>query len=151
MNDNEVPAMIRQRPNGHAAHIPFGAYLVSKNLISPGELEAALLCQSDQNAKLGAIATKEHLLTFNKVREIYDYQLRHRLPFGEAAVALGLLSKDEVDSLLEKQSMHHKMLGEILVELNVMSEEKMQSILDSYFRELGELTEARWLNAHQPA
>lgn len=131
--------MICQKPTGKECRIPFGAYLVSKNLISPGELEAALLCQEERNPKLGALAAKRHLLTFEKVREVYAHQLATGLPFGEAAIELGLLTDHEVGQLLEEQSLHHKMLGEILVELNIIPPKKMESILGSYFKEQGEL------------
>ena len=116
--------MICQRLRGREFRIPFGAYLVSKNLLSPGELEAALLCQEERNPKLGAIASKRQLLTFEKVREVYAYQLNSGLPFGSAAIELGLLTDEEVAQLLEEQSLHHKMLGEILVELNISRRRK---------------------------
>ena len=131
--------MICPKPRGNDTRIPFGAYLVSKNLISPGELEAALLCQEERNPKLGALAAKRQLLTFQKVREVYAYQIHTGLAFGKAAIDLGFLTDSEVAQLLEEQSLHHKMLGEILVELNIISPKKMEQLLASYFKEIGEL------------
>ena len=130
--------MICSQPNAKSV-IPFGAYLVSKNLITPGELEASLICQSERNPKLGRLAVDRQLLTFPKIREIYEYQLSHSVPFGKAAVILGFLNKEEVDSLLEEQAMHHKLLGEVLVDLQVISPDRLKEVLASYFSEIGEL------------
>lgn len=117
---------------------PFGAFLVSQRLISPGELEAALICQSERNQRLGRLAFERNFLTFDKIQEIYEYQINHSRPFGESAVALGLLTQAEVDYLLDEQILHHKRLGEILVDLKVLTHESLEQLLNRYFHEIGE-------------
>lgn len=117
--------------------LPFGAYLVSKNLVTPGELEAALIIQTERNPRLGQMAAKRQLLNFNKIRSIYEYQTMHGLKFGQAAVALGYLTDEEVAGLLEEQSLHHMYLGEILVELKILTPARLAEWLDAYFLETG--------------
>jgi hypothetical protein len=129
--------MIRAFADDRNTVLPFGAYLVSRNLVTPGELEAALIIQAERNPRLGQLAAKRHLLSFDKIRSIYEYQTLHGLKFGEAAVALGFLTDDEVNGLLEEQSLHHTYLGEILVELKVLTPARLEEWLEAYFIETG--------------
>jgi uncharacterized protein (DUF433 family) len=123
--------------NQDCSHIPFGSFLVRHHHITAGQLQAALLFQADHTPRLGALASRYSLLTFEKIREIYDYQLRTGEHFGQSAIVLGLLSDRELADLLEKQAMEHRRLGEILVELHVLDDERLTLLLKEYFETVG--------------
>lgn len=123
--------------NQKKGRTPFGAFLVAKGVITPGELEAALIIQEERNPKLGRLAHRHQLLSFEKICAILECQKESNLPFGEAAVQLGYLSDFEVAKLLEEQTANHIHIGELLVELNVMSQAKLNQWLDAYFATVG--------------
>lgn len=113
--------------------LPFGAFLVDRGIISPAELEAVLVLQEERHPKLGSLARRHHLLTFENICAIIEHQRTHSMRFGEAAVALGLLNDQEVAALLEEQTNNHRLLGELLVELNIMNRSKLQACLAQYY------------------
>ena len=118
--------------------IPFGAFLIANNVITPGELEAALILQDERNPKLGRLAHRHQLLTFDKICTILELQRALKISFGEAAIRLGYLSDYEVANLVQEQTANHIYLGELLVELNIMSRTKLRKWLDAYFTTVGE-------------
>lgn len=124
--------------DSNRGRMPFGAFLVAKGVITPGELEAALILQDDRNPKLGRLAHRHQMLTFEKICAVLEEQRRRNISFGQAAVDLGYLSDHEVANLLEEQTANHVYIGELLVELNVMSRSKLAQWLDSYFATVGE-------------
>lgn len=130
--------MIRPSPSARRDNIPFGAYLIGLKIVTAEELEAALLLQAERNPKLGRLAAKRNLLTFEKVVSIHEYQQLFGLRFGEAAVALGLLNEEELATLLEEQSAHHKYLGEVLVELRILTPTRLNELLEAYYLETGQ-------------
>lgn len=130
--------MIRPSPCARKDHIPFGAFLVEKRLITPEELEAALAIQAERNPKLGRLAARHQMLTFDKVVAIHEYQMLFGLRFGEAAIALGFLNDEELAGLLEEQSLNHTYLGEILVELRILTPTRLKELLDAYLVETGQ-------------
>lgn len=115
----------------------FGSFLVREGVISPAELEAALILQQERNPRIGRLARRHQLLCFSKICEIIEHQKKRQIPFGKAAIELGLLSQLEVDRLIEEQSSVHIRLGELLVELHVLSAAKLQQCLAAFFAENG--------------
>ncbi|MFO0946073.1 MAG: hypothetical protein U1D30_09020 [Planctomycetota bacterium] len=140
--DNSVTGGFMSEPknDGNRGRMPFGAFLVAKGVITPGDLEAALILQDDRNPKLGRLAHRHQMLTFEKICAVLEEQKRRGISFGQAAVDLGYLSDWEVANLLEEQTANHVYIGELLVELNVMSRAKLAQWLDAYFSTVGEPT-----------
>lgn len=128
--------------------MPFGAFLVAKGVITAGELEAALILQDDRNPKLGRLAHRHQLLTFEKICSVLECQRALKISFGEAAIRMGYLSDTEVAQLVEEQTANHVYIGELLVELNIMSRSKLSQWLDAYFATVGPPPDQASQNRH---
>lgn len=124
--------MADRSPATTPAHIPFGEFLVDKGYVTPGELEAALIIQQDRHSKLGRLANRRAMLTFEKICAIREHQHKYNLRFGEAALALGLLSQAELAELLQEQNASHIPVGKMLVELNILKTDILQKCLEEY-------------------
>lgn len=111
---------------------PFGEFLVENNYITPEDLARAVVTHAERNPKLGILAQQQHLLTYEKICAIMEYQRRRKVRFGQAAVELGFLSDPEVEDLLEKQAASSRKLGEILVELAILDSPTLDRYWDEY-------------------
>jgi type II secretory ATPase GspE/PulE/Tfp pilus assembly ATPase PilB-like protein len=81
--------------------------------------------------KIGALLTKEGLLTREQLAQSLDIQKKQYpdLPLGKVCVALGYLSAEELSRVLAK---HHRRvpLGELLVHLGLITADQLNDALD---------------------
>lgn len=114
--------------------IQFGQYLVDQGIVTPAELEAALMLQGERNPRLGRLAEKMGLIDLKQTWRILQYQHENNVPFGRAAIDLGILSEFEVSQLVERQSEGHVHIGELLAELHILTHDELRQHLDAYFQ-----------------
>jgi type II secretory ATPase GspE/PulE/Tfp pilus assembly ATPase PilB-like protein len=81
--------------------------------------------------KIGALLTKEGLLTRDQLAESLDVQKKQYpgLPLGKVCIALGYLSSEELSRVLAK---HHRRLpiGELLVHLGLITTDQLNEALE---------------------
>ena len=119
-------------PDPSNAGLPFGAFLIAHDMVAADELEAALELQDRRNDRIGSLAFRKNLLTFEKICAIRQYQRNREVPFGMAAVELGYLSEAEVEQLLGQQAHSHIRIGELLVELQFLTRGELKRCLRAY-------------------
>jgi hypothetical protein len=134
---NRSRAMDDLSPNSTPERYPFGLFLVDHGLITMMDLEAALEHQEKARVRLGQLARDRNFLDFKRICEVREYQRRHDLPFGQAAVALGYMTEAEVETLVTAQNSLHARIGQVLVELNICKPSLLEAALHAYAREYG--------------
>lgn len=118
----------------------FGQFLLSRGLLTTGELLSVLEETSQARAKLGTIAVTERLLTPAQVDEIHAIQAQEDKRFGQIAIERGYLSGDSLDILLAAQKSEHHQLAQVLFDRGIMDLEELDRVMEDY-RESNALSE----------
>ncbi len=95
----------------------FGQFLLRRGVISRPQLLQTLDHQEIYNQRFGAYAVSRGMLTPDQCECIEKAQGRGARRFGQVAVDLGLLSQQQVEELLTLQLNDHLYLGAALTEL----------------------------------
>jgi type II secretory ATPase GspE/PulE/Tfp pilus assembly ATPase PilB-like protein len=86
--------------------------------------------------KIGALLTKEGLLTRDQLAQSLEIQKRQypALPLGKVCVALGYLTSEDLNQVLARHRQRIP-LGELLVHLDLISMEKLQEVFEQQQKE----------------
>ncbi|HEX7481115.1 MAG TPA: hypothetical protein VF331_25145 [Polyangiales bacterium] len=113
----------------------FGQFLLSKGLITPPQLLAAVEYQDKYNSRLGELAVALSMVTPFEAQQINSKQVREDRLFGQAAIELGLLSEQQVCDVLATQRDSHVLLGQAIVTLGYVAAEVIDSALAEFLDE----------------
>ncbi|MEX2414938.1 MAG: hypothetical protein WD424_02245 [Paenibacillaceae bacterium] len=113
----------------------FGQFLLNQGLITPHELEKALVAQKNIRVKLGVLAINRGFMTAEQVEAVHQVQTRMDKRFGEIAVELGFIQENWIAELLSAQPSAHLALGQALIDNEIMSYKAFSSALNQYRRE----------------
>lgn len=115
--------------------LPFGAFLLGKNLITERDLMDALDFQAKSKVPVGKIAMLNGNLSQVQVLEILDTQLGFyplHFRFGEIGLQRGYLDQGNLNDILERQKILRLYLGEALLKLRKMEYETAERALSEY-------------------
>jgi len=110
----------------------FGEYLLSRNLITPEQLNSALAYQREYNRLMGKFAQNLGFISRKDNVRILLEQLKSGKSYGGIAVEMGHLTPDQVGEILKVQSRDNMMIGKILVENGVLTRRQLLRALKDY-------------------
>ncbi len=110
----------------------FGQFLLSKGLLTPPQLLAAVEYQDKFNSRLGELAVALGMVTPFEAQQINAKQVREDQLFGQAAVELGLLRDEQVSDILATQRDGHVLLGQAIVTLGYVDSAAIDSALAEF-------------------
>jgi hypothetical protein len=110
----------------------FGDYLVSRNLVTPEQLDQALEYQRVYNRPLGKFACELGYISRRDNIRILLEQIKTNKPYGEIAMEKGLLTRQQLDEVLAAQSHHSIMIGKILVQKGVLTRTQLIEALKNF-------------------
>lgn len=110
----------------------FGKYLISKKMITSGQLQNIRKEQSRTRVKLGLIAVAEKLLTEKQAEEINRKQALMDKRFGDIAIEHGFLTLEQVSRLLDLQGNPYLQFGQIATERGYMTFTQIEDALRQY-------------------
>lgn len=113
-----------------------GKILQEQNLLSPQELDQALLLQQlNPDLKLGEILVRNNSLS---VPQLKFYLKNQNVKLGQLLVEKKILRENKLQELLSLQSITEQKLGTILIENKNVSKEQIEDILiEQYLRRKG--------------
>ena len=114
----------------------FGQFLLDQELITPEQLNAAIVFQRENNTLLGALALKHGFLKPEQVQSIIREQQQSYLKFGEVALKKKYLSEDQVSELLNLQGQNHVYLGEALTRRHYLNARDLNRELNRFNKEI---------------
>lgn len=118
-----------------AAKNRLGDILVSRNLITPEELEAALAEQKEKGGFLGQILINKGLVSssdISRALQELSSQIKDISELGQLLVADKVISEDQLGKALERQKSTKQGLDEILVELGWASGQQIAQTFSHY-------------------
>ncbi len=122
-----------------------GEFLVSRGVVTKGDIVAALEDQRNNQQPLGRIALRHEILNINEIFNILRLQAdriqagsreQPDLLFGDLAIELGFMEVDDLVKLLKIQLETRPPLGETLLKLNCITAEQLESELQAFSEEM---------------
>lgn len=113
----------------------FGGFLLSKGVVTPEQLVAAMNKQPSAHIQLGMLAMHAGLMTAEQIDEVKIAQTHTDKRFGEICVDKGFLTDAQVDKLLHDQFPSYLLLGQILEENGVFDKRTFQDLIHEYTSE----------------
>ena len=71
-------------------------FLKEKLAVSENELRKLLNMQEYLNEKIGEIAIREKLINKKELNDVFAFQKKHRVSFGNASICLGYMKNSQV-------------------------------------------------------
>ncbi|MBF0285858.1 MAG: Flp pilus assembly complex ATPase component TadA [Magnetococcales bacterium] len=105
-----------------------GDLLVANNLITPEQLQQALVHQEKTGQKLGEGLITLGVLTEDGLQSFLAQQ-RKKLRIGDQLVAEGLITQDQLMTALGEQKKSGRKLGQTIVQLGILSEKDFLTFL----------------------
>ena len=115
----------------------FGYYLLDKNIISPDQLNEALVNKNIYKERLGSLFVESGYMTNEQVEYIHSEQKRFDKNMGDLAVFLGFLSRAQMEELLGKQNNGDIALADALLNKGYITKTEYDNLLKAYRQELG--------------
>ena len=110
----------------------FGDYLISKELVTPEQLDSALIYQREYNRLMGKFAQNlGYISRRDNVRVLLE-QLKTGKRYGDIAVEKGYLTRDQVGKVLEIQGRDNMMLGRILMDNGILTRSQLLRALKDF-------------------
>lgn len=110
----------------------FGNFLLSRGVVTPEQLIAAINKESGSRIKLGTLAMYHNLMTANEIDDIVIAQTHEDKHFGEIAIERQYLTEQQVNNLLTEQSPDYLLLGQILIEENILTNAQLENLIVDY-------------------
>ena len=113
----------------HASEERFGEMLLAEGLVTPAQLESALVAQAQElhYVPLGHILVERGIITRKQLNYLLD---RHKKPrLGELLVRSGAISPEQLHNALQQQPALKRPLGEVLIKLGYLTDEAMRQAL----------------------
>lgn len=110
-------------------HELLGAHLIAAGLITPAQLDRALLVQGlKPYFRLGEVLVYLRILTIVQLDEALAKQYKELL-LGQLLIRKGYVTQLQLDAALAEQQRGWRLLGTILVDLGFCSEEQVKETL----------------------
>ena len=106
-----------------------GRYLLKRELLTPKQLEIAILEQGQVRVKLGLIAVAEGLMTQEETEKVHRLQTVTDKRFGDIAVEKGYLTREDVEMLLHKQENAYLAFAQVLENHRLMTMEELEQYM----------------------
>lgn len=110
----------------------FGNFLLSRGVVTRGQLISALEKKSSMHIRLGTLAIHAGYMSAGEVDEVIIMQTHQDKRFGELAVQEGFLTELQVKELLHSQSPDFLLLGQILVDEKLITNKELETLINEY-------------------
>lgn len=110
----------------------FGNFLLSRDVVTPEQLIAAINKEATSHIKLGTLAMYHNLMTANEIDDIVIAQTHEDKHFGELAIERHYLTEQQVNELLSEQSPEYLLLGQILIEEGIITNTQLEDLIIDY-------------------
>jgi len=115
----------------------FGNYILTRKILTPGQLKQVLSKQASIRVKLGILAIEAGVMTSFQVNRVHKLQTLQDRRFGEIAVSEGFLTEDMLSELLDRQKTSQITLGQILVDEGLLDYGEYETLLADYQKDAG--------------
>ncbi len=113
----------------------FLEFLLDQDIISEGDVVAALDRRREMTPPVGEIAQKKQILSVKQVNRILVAQCDSDLRFGELAVELGYLQPAQVQVLLQMQVDMRPSPIEALQQLGLLDTKQLLALREEFLQE----------------
>jgi len=109
-----------------------GNFLKEEGKVTDTQLRQIYDYQSKHRSRLGVIAVSEGLISIAMAEEINDIQTTSDARFGEIALSKGYLTQENLQTLLEKQKDRFTSFCTSIYDLHIMDEWTLNSEINKY-------------------
>lgn len=110
----------------------FGNFLLSRGVVTRGQLITAIEKKTAKHIKLGTLAIHAGYMNASEVEEVITIQTQRDMHFGEIAIQEGFLTELQVKELLHSQSPDFLLLGQVLVDDQIITNQELETLINEY-------------------